>query len=196
MATVCRPQDLTAAIVAAFVHQVALESPTEDSMLVSLSLDLHLGRDVQTRCGTAQDPDPDPDQVPDSDQDPELVPKPEPDSDSEPEPDQEPAVQYHSTTFTDKISRVEPLGTMTVCVGPFDRPRSSNSCTCFYTRGRLKLLKFFLWINNFNEVTERVCRQRRLFLLNHRSMSHYPSERRLESLIVCRLCTPPCLLFK
>uniref|UniRef100_A0A671WSD3 Peroxisomal ATPase PEX6 n=1 Tax=Sparus aurata TaxID=8175 RepID=A0A671WSD3_SPAAU len=49
VATVCRPQDLTAAVMAAFVHQVALESPTEEqrcSMLVSLSRDLHLGRDV------------------------------------------------------------------------------------------------------------------------------------------------------
>lgn len=49
VATVCRPQDLTAAVVAAFVHQVVLESPTEEqrrSILVSLSRDLHLGRDV------------------------------------------------------------------------------------------------------------------------------------------------------
>ncbi|XP_040892897.1 peroxisome assembly factor 2 isoform X3 [Toxotes jaculatrix] len=49
VATVCRPRDLSAGVVAAFVHQVALESPTEEqrrSMLVSLSRDLHLGRDV------------------------------------------------------------------------------------------------------------------------------------------------------
>ncbi|XP_044045251.1 peroxisome assembly factor 2 isoform X2 [Siniperca chuatsi] len=49
VATVCRPRDLSAGVVAAFVHQVAMESPTEEqrrSMLVSLSRDLHLGRDV------------------------------------------------------------------------------------------------------------------------------------------------------
>ncbi|XP_073327114.1 peroxisomal ATPase PEX6 isoform X2 [Pagrus major] len=49
VATVCRPRDLSAGVVAAFVHQVALESPTEEqrrSMLVSLSRDLHLGTDV------------------------------------------------------------------------------------------------------------------------------------------------------
>ncbi|XP_070778486.1 peroxisomal ATPase PEX6 [Enoplosus armatus] len=49
VATVCRPRDLSAGVMAAFVHQVALESPTEEqrlSMLVSLSRDLHLGRDV------------------------------------------------------------------------------------------------------------------------------------------------------
>uniref|UniRef100_A0A3P8TL71 Peroxisomal ATPase PEX6 n=1 Tax=Amphiprion percula TaxID=161767 RepID=A0A3P8TL71_AMPPE len=49
VATVCRPRDLSAGVVAAFVHQVALESPTEEqrrSMLASLSRDLHLGRDV------------------------------------------------------------------------------------------------------------------------------------------------------
>uniref|UniRef100_A0A4W6G6L5 Peroxisomal ATPase PEX6 n=1 Tax=Lates calcarifer TaxID=8187 RepID=A0A4W6G6L5_LATCA len=49
VATVCRPRDLSAGVMSAFVHQVALESPTEDqrrSMLVSLSRDLHLGRDV------------------------------------------------------------------------------------------------------------------------------------------------------
>uniref|UniRef100_A0A3Q3K0K2 Peroxisomal ATPase PEX6 n=1 Tax=Monopterus albus TaxID=43700 RepID=A0A3Q3K0K2_MONAL len=49
VATACRPRDLSAGVVAAFVHQVALESPTEEqrrSMLVSLSRDLHLGRDV------------------------------------------------------------------------------------------------------------------------------------------------------
>ncbi|KAM9363284.1 peroxisomal ATPase PEX6 isoform 2-T2 [Symphorus nematophorus] len=49
VATVCRPRDLTAGVVAAFVHQVALERPTEEqrrSMLVSLSRDLRLGRDV------------------------------------------------------------------------------------------------------------------------------------------------------
>ncbi|XP_070684187.1 peroxisomal ATPase PEX6 isoform X2 [Pempheris klunzingeri] len=47
--TVCRPRDLSAGVVAAFVHQVALESPTEEqrrSVLLSLSRDLHLGRDV------------------------------------------------------------------------------------------------------------------------------------------------------
>uniref|UniRef100_A0A8P4FZA8 Peroxisomal ATPase PEX6 n=1 Tax=Dicentrarchus labrax TaxID=13489 RepID=A0A8P4FZA8_DICLA len=49
VATVCRPRDLSAGVVAAFLHQVALESPTEEqrrSMLVNLSRDLHLGRDV------------------------------------------------------------------------------------------------------------------------------------------------------
>ncbi|XP_071359513.1 peroxisomal ATPase PEX6 [Trachinotus anak] len=49
VATVCRPRDLSAGAMTAFVHQVALESPTEEqrrSMLVSLSRDLHLGRDV------------------------------------------------------------------------------------------------------------------------------------------------------
>ncbi|XP_029283663.1 peroxisome assembly factor 2-like isoform X3 [Cottoperca gobio] len=49
VATVCRPRELSASVMAAFVHQVALESPTEEqrrSMLVSLSRDLHLGRDV------------------------------------------------------------------------------------------------------------------------------------------------------
>uniref|UniRef100_A0A3B4Z062 Peroxisomal ATPase PEX6 n=1 Tax=Stegastes partitus TaxID=144197 RepID=A0A3B4Z062_9TELE len=49
VATVCRPRDLSAGVMAAFVHQVALESPTEKqrrSMLGSLSRDLHLGRDV------------------------------------------------------------------------------------------------------------------------------------------------------
>ncbi|KAM6940568.1 peroxisomal ATPase PEX6 [Xenentodon cancila] len=49
VATVCRPRDLSAGVMAAFVHQVELESPTEEqrrSMLVSLGQDLHLGRDV------------------------------------------------------------------------------------------------------------------------------------------------------
>ncbi|KAK2817557.1 hypothetical protein Q5P01_025748 [Channa striata] len=49
VATVCRPQDLSAGVMAAFVHQVALESPTEEqrcAMLVSLSRHQHLGRDV------------------------------------------------------------------------------------------------------------------------------------------------------
>ncbi|XP_058496719.1 peroxisomal ATPase PEX6 isoform X3 [Solea solea] len=49
LATICRPRDLSAGVVAAFVHQVALEAPTEEqrhSMLVGLSRDLHLGRDV------------------------------------------------------------------------------------------------------------------------------------------------------
>ncbi|XP_045903125.1 peroxisome assembly factor 2 isoform X2 [Micropterus dolomieu] len=49
VATVSRPRDLSAGVMASFVHQVALESPTEEqrhSMLVSLSRDLHLGRDV------------------------------------------------------------------------------------------------------------------------------------------------------
>ncbi|XP_078022836.1 peroxisomal ATPase PEX6 isoform X3 [Epinephelus lanceolatus] len=49
VATVCRPRELSAGVMAAFVHQVALESPTEEqrhSILVSLSQDLHLGRDV------------------------------------------------------------------------------------------------------------------------------------------------------
>lgn len=49
VATARRPRGLSAGAVAAFIHQVALESPTEEqrrSMLVSLSRDLHLGRDV------------------------------------------------------------------------------------------------------------------------------------------------------
>lgn len=49
VATVRRPQDLSAGVIAAFVHQVALESPTEEqrhSMLINLSQDLHLGIDV------------------------------------------------------------------------------------------------------------------------------------------------------
>lgn len=49
VATVCRPRDLPVAVAAAFVHQVALESPTEEqrhAMLVGLSQDLHLGGDV------------------------------------------------------------------------------------------------------------------------------------------------------
>ncbi|XP_028266070.1 peroxisome assembly factor 2 isoform X2 [Parambassis ranga] len=49
VATVCRPRDLSAAVMAAFVHQVAVDSPTEEqrcAMLVSLSRDLPLSRDV------------------------------------------------------------------------------------------------------------------------------------------------------
>ncbi|XP_062244204.1 peroxisomal ATPase PEX6 isoform X2 [Platichthys flesus] len=49
VATVCRPRDLSAGVVTAFVHQVSVESPSEEqrrSMLLSLSRDLHLGRDV------------------------------------------------------------------------------------------------------------------------------------------------------
>ncbi|XP_047199281.1 peroxisome assembly factor 2 isoform X2 [Hippoglossus stenolepis] len=49
VATVCRPRDLSAGVVTAFVHQVSLESPSEEqrrSMLLSLSRELHLGRDV------------------------------------------------------------------------------------------------------------------------------------------------------
>uniref|UniRef100_A0A3B4WU00 Peroxisomal ATPase PEX6 n=1 Tax=Seriola lalandi dorsalis TaxID=1841481 RepID=A0A3B4WU00_SERLL len=49
MATVCRPRDLSTGVMAVFVHQVAIESPTEEqrrSMLLSLSRDLQLGRDV------------------------------------------------------------------------------------------------------------------------------------------------------
>lgn len=49
VATVCRPRDLSVGVMAAFVHQVALESPTEEqrrAMLAGLSRDLHLGRDV------------------------------------------------------------------------------------------------------------------------------------------------------
>ncbi|TMS23327.1 Peroxisome assembly factor 2 [Larimichthys crocea] len=48
VATVCRPRTLSASVVAAFVHQVELESPTEEqrrSMLTSLSRDLLLGQD-------------------------------------------------------------------------------------------------------------------------------------------------------
>lgn len=49
IATVSRPRDLSGAVMAAFVHQVALESPTEDQrrcMLQALTLDLDLGPDV------------------------------------------------------------------------------------------------------------------------------------------------------
>nr|XP_057902091.1 peroxisomal ATPase PEX6 isoform X2 [Doryrhamphus excisus] len=49
VATVCKPQELSAGVMAAFVHQVAIESPTEeqrDAMLGSLTRDLHLARDV------------------------------------------------------------------------------------------------------------------------------------------------------
>uniref|UniRef100_A0A3Q3G1Z2 Peroxisomal ATPase PEX6 n=1 Tax=Kryptolebias marmoratus TaxID=37003 RepID=A0A3Q3G1Z2_KRYMA len=49
VATVCKAHDLSAGVMGAFVHQVELGSPTEEqrrSMLVSLSQELHLGRDV------------------------------------------------------------------------------------------------------------------------------------------------------
>ncbi|XP_060919889.1 peroxisomal ATPase PEX6 [Labrus mixtus] len=49
IATVCRPRDLSTGVMAAFVHQVELESPSEEqrlTMLVHLSRDLNLGRDV------------------------------------------------------------------------------------------------------------------------------------------------------
>ncbi|KAM3865344.1 peroxisomal ATPase PEX6 [Diretmus argenteus] len=49
VATVCRPRELSAGVMAAFVHQVAVDSPGEEqrhAMLVSLSRDLRLGRDV------------------------------------------------------------------------------------------------------------------------------------------------------
>ncbi|KAM9769291.1 peroxisomal ATPase PEX6 isoform 1-T1 [Menidia menidia] len=49
IATVCRPQELSAGVTGVFVHQVELENPTEEqrhSMLVSLSRELPLGRDV------------------------------------------------------------------------------------------------------------------------------------------------------
>ncbi|XP_054635661.1 peroxisomal ATPase PEX6 isoform X4 [Dunckerocampus dactyliophorus] len=49
VATVCKPQELSPGIMAAFVHQVAIESPTEeqrDAMLGSLTRDLSLARDV------------------------------------------------------------------------------------------------------------------------------------------------------
>ncbi|KAM8878072.1 peroxisomal ATPase PEX6 isoform 2-T2 [Spinachia spinachia] len=49
VATARRPRELSAGAVAAFIHQVAVESPTEEqrlSTLVSLSRDLPLGRDV------------------------------------------------------------------------------------------------------------------------------------------------------
>uniref|UniRef100_A0A8D3CJC1 Peroxisomal ATPase PEX6 n=1 Tax=Scophthalmus maximus TaxID=52904 RepID=A0A8D3CJC1_SCOMX len=49
VATVCRPRDLSAGVMTAFVHQLAMESPTEEqrrSMLAGLSRDLRLGRDV------------------------------------------------------------------------------------------------------------------------------------------------------
>uniref|UniRef100_UPI0037E78E2B peroxisomal ATPase PEX6 isoform X2 n=1 Tax=Semicossyphus pulcher TaxID=241346 RepID=UPI0037E78E2B len=49
VATVCRPRDLSAGVMAAFIHQVVLESPSEEqrhSMLLYLSRELPLGRDV------------------------------------------------------------------------------------------------------------------------------------------------------
>lgn len=49
VATVCRPRELSAGVMAAFVHQVVLEIPTEEqrrTMLVGLSRELHLGTDV------------------------------------------------------------------------------------------------------------------------------------------------------
>ncbi|XP_061843942.2 peroxisomal ATPase PEX6 isoform X3 [Nerophis lumbriciformis] len=49
VATVVRRQELSAGVMAAFVHQVAMESPSEEqrvSMLTSLSQDLGLARDV------------------------------------------------------------------------------------------------------------------------------------------------------
>lgn len=49
VATVRKPRELPAGVAAAFVHRVALESPTEEqrlAMLVGLSRDLQLGRDV------------------------------------------------------------------------------------------------------------------------------------------------------
>lgn len=49
VATVCKPRDLSAGVAAAFVHQVEVESPSEEqrhAMLVGLSRDLHLGGDV------------------------------------------------------------------------------------------------------------------------------------------------------
>ncbi|KAK5926066.1 hypothetical protein CgunFtcFv8_021669 [Champsocephalus gunnari] len=49
VATVCRPREVSAGVISAFVHQVALESPSEEqrrSMLLSLSRGLPLGRDV------------------------------------------------------------------------------------------------------------------------------------------------------
>ncbi|CAJ1054162.1 peroxisome assembly factor 2 isoform X3 [Xyrichtys novacula] len=49
VATVCRPRDLSSGVMAAFVHQVMLEGPTEEqrhAMLVRLSQNLQLGRDA------------------------------------------------------------------------------------------------------------------------------------------------------
>ncbi|XP_024145407.1 peroxisome assembly factor 2 isoform X2 [Oryzias melastigma] len=49
VATVCRARDLSAGVMAAFVHRVELESLTEEqrhAILISLSRHLHLGRDV------------------------------------------------------------------------------------------------------------------------------------------------------
>ncbi|KAM3623054.1 uncharacterized protein V6R79_006294 [Siganus canaliculatus] len=49
VATVCRPRDLSSSVVAAFVHQLAMENPDEEErhcMLISLSRELRLGRDV------------------------------------------------------------------------------------------------------------------------------------------------------
>lgn len=49
MATSTSPQRLSAGVAAAFVHQVALESPAEEqrlAMLEALSQRLHLGMDV------------------------------------------------------------------------------------------------------------------------------------------------------
>ncbi|XP_053193576.1 LOW QUALITY PROTEIN: peroxisomal ATPase PEX6 [Scomber japonicus] len=49
VATVCRPRELSGGVMAAFVHQVALESPDEEqrhAMLLILSREVQLGRDV------------------------------------------------------------------------------------------------------------------------------------------------------
>uniref|UniRef100_A0A3P9Q6L3 Peroxisomal ATPase PEX6 n=1 Tax=Poecilia reticulata TaxID=8081 RepID=A0A3P9Q6L3_POERE len=49
VATVCRARDLSTGVMGAFVHQVAMESPTEEqrlTMLVGLSRELSLGRDA------------------------------------------------------------------------------------------------------------------------------------------------------
>ncbi|CAK6982654.1 LOW QUALITY PROTEIN: peroxisomal ATPase PEX6 [Scomber scombrus] len=49
VATVCRPRELSGGIMAAFVHQVTIESPNEEqrhAMLLSLSREVQLGRDV------------------------------------------------------------------------------------------------------------------------------------------------------
>lgn len=49
VASVCRATDLSSAVAAAFVHQVAIETPTEEQrrrLLLDLSRDLQLSRDV------------------------------------------------------------------------------------------------------------------------------------------------------
>lgn len=52
VATICKPRNLPASVTAAFVHQVALQSPTEEqrlNLLLGLSQDVPLAADVDLR---------------------------------------------------------------------------------------------------------------------------------------------------